>query len=188
MIKHTQINRRQKILILVTEAKFENFADDNTVYAFKRQPHKMVKHTQTNHRQKMLLFVTEAKLANFAANNKVYPFKIQPHKICLSVFDHFVGLGLKGLFNIFKTFLKVLKDEKVLEDEGEVALKWFSFNDMLFYPGEFKTIIICRKESFKCKYGSKINDTHIRTKSSVTLLGVEIDNNFIFNNGTTTIS
>ena len=38
---------------------------------FKRQSHKMVKHTQTIHRQ-------------------------QPTN-CLSVFDHFVGLALKGL-------------------------------------------------------------------------------------------
>ena len=38
---------------------------------FKRQPHKMVKHTQTIRRQK---------LTN-----------------CLSVFEHFVGLALKGL-------------------------------------------------------------------------------------------
>ena len=41
-------------------------------YPFKRQPYKMVKHTQTIRR----LVLTN----------------------CLSVFDHFVGLTLKGLF------------------------------------------------------------------------------------------
>ena len=41
------------------------------IQPFKRQPHKMVEHTQTIRRQ----FVDE----------------------CLSVFDHFVGLTLKGL-------------------------------------------------------------------------------------------
>ena len=40
-------------------------------YPFKRQPHKMVKHAQTIRR--LLL------------------------RTCLSVFDHFVGLALKGL-------------------------------------------------------------------------------------------
>ena len=42
-----------------------------TLLTLKRQPHKMVKHTQTIHR-------------------------LLP-KNCLSVFDHFVGLVLKGL-------------------------------------------------------------------------------------------
>ena len=46
-----------------------------TIYPFKRQPHKMVKHTQTSCRQK-------------------------PTN-CFSMFDHFVGLALKGLSPVF---------------------------------------------------------------------------------------
>ena len=51
---------------------------------------------------------------------------------------------------------------------------------MLVYPGEVEAMVLCRKKSFKNKYGSKINHTHIGTKSSVILVGVEIDHNFIF--------
>ena len=46
------------------------------IYPFKRQPHKMVKHTQA---------ICQQRLTN-----------------CLSVFDHFVGLALKGLKKFFK--------------------------------------------------------------------------------------
>ena len=42
------------------------------VQSFKRQPHKMVKHTQTIRQQQL--------------------------KYCSSVFDHFAGLELKGLY------------------------------------------------------------------------------------------
>ena len=84
------------------------------------------------------------------------------------------------LCNIFERFLKVLEDEKVFENESEVEIKWLSVNDMLVYPGEVEAMVLCRKKSFTNKYGSKINYTHIGTKSSVTLLGVEIDHNFIF--------
>ena len=34
---------------------------------------------------------------------------------------------------------------KGTEYESEVAKKWYSFNDILVYPGEFKTMIICSK-------------------------------------------
>ena len=50
-------------------------ADVNLSAPFKRQPHKMVKHTQTIRRR-------------------------QPMN-CLIVFDHFVGLLLKGIVQLF---------------------------------------------------------------------------------------
>ena len=51
-------------------------------YPFKRQPHKIVKHIQTNFRQ-------------------------QPTN-CLSVFDHFMVLALKGLFYISQILMSAL--------------------------------------------------------------------------------
>ena len=48
----------------------------------KRQPHKIVKHSQT--------------------------IRLQQRKYCLSVFDHFVGLALKG-FVVVQLFLQFRK-------------------------------------------------------------------------------
>ena len=50
----------------------------------------------------------------------------------------------------------------------------------LFTQVKLKLWSYVEKKGFTNKYGSKINYTHIETKSSVTLLEVEIDHNFIF--------
>ena len=63
---------------------------------------------------------------------------------------------------------------KVLEDESEVVINWFSVNNMIFSLGKFQIMILYRAESIKDKYTLKMNDTDFVTKSLVTLLGVEI--------------
>ena len=63
---------------------------------------------------------------------------------------------------------------KVLEDESEVVINWFSVNNMIFNLGKFQIMILYRAESIKDKYTLKMNDTDFVTKSLVTLLGVEI--------------
>ena len=42
-------------------------------------------------------------------------------------------------------FLEDTTKWKVNEYESEVAKKRYSFNDILVYTGEFKTMTICRK-------------------------------------------
>ena len=56
----------------------------STFWAFKRQPHKMAKLTQAIRRQQ--------------------------HTSCLSVFDHFVRLALKGLSNVttLRVFVNII--------------------------------------------------------------------------------
>ena len=63
---------------------------------------------------------------------------------------------------------------KVLEDESEVVINWFSVNNMIFSLGKFQIMILYRAESIKDKYTLKMNDKDFVTKSLVTLLGVEI--------------
>ena len=54
-------------------------------------------------------------------------------------------------------------------------MNWFNANDMTVNPAKFQVLITGRDESIKDKYTLKINDTGIVTKSSITLLTVEID-------------
>ena len=101
----------------------------------------------------LFLLVTETKLANFANNNAIDA--------------------------IHKDIEKLLK---VLEDESEKAINWFSVNDMFVNPAKFQVMVVARGEGIKDNYTLKINDREIVTRSSVTLLGVETDKNLIFNN------
>ena len=65
----------------------------NLSWSFKRQPYKMVKHTQT--------------------------IRWQQPKNCLNVFEHFVGLALKGLKEIFK-------DGHLINRNVFLQWQWFS--------------------------------------------------------------
>ena len=62
---------------------------------------------------------------------------------------------------------------KLLEKENEVAIKWFSDNNMTVNPKKFQAIII--------------NNVEIKSKESVSLLGIEIDNKLNFGKHVSTI-
>ena len=64
----------------------------------------------------------------------------------------------------------------MVKKESEVAIKWFSDNNMIVNPKKFQTIIIKRQNKSNHNYCLTINNVEIKSKKSVTLLGIEIDN------------
>ncbi len=63
-----------------------------------------------------------------------------------------------------------------LESESETAIKWFQDNEMIVNPDKFQAIIINKNGKLEQnKHILKFNEYEIASKSSVTLLGVEID-------------
>ena len=95
----------------------------------------------------LLFFINEAKLANFADDNTIYAAKRDLNELL-----------------------------RLLEKESEVAIKWFSDNNMIVNPKKFQTIIIKRQNKSNHNYCLTINNVEIKSKKSVTLLGIEIDN------------
>ena len=87
------------------------------------------------------------KLANFADDNTIYAAKRDLNELL-----------------------------RLLEKESEVAIKWFSDNNMIVNPKKFQTIIIKRQNKSNHNYCLTINNVEIKSKKSVTLLGIEIDN------------
>ena len=94
----------------------------------------------------LLFFINEAKLANFADDNTIYAAKRDLNELL-----------------------------RLLEKESEVAIKWFSDNNMIVNPKKFQTIIIKRQNKSNHNYCLTINNVEIKSKKSVTLLGIEID-------------
>ena len=95
----------------------------------------------------LLFFINEAKLANFADDNTIYAAKRDLNELL-----------------------------RLLKKESEVAIKWFSDNNMIVNPKKFQTIIIKRQNKSNHNYCLTINNVEIKSKKSVTLLGIEIDN------------
>ena len=69
---------------------------------------------------------------------------------------------------------------RLLEKESEVAIKWFSDNNMIVNPKKFQAIIINSQNRSNHKYWLTINNAEIKSKESVTFLGIEIDNKLNF--------
>ena len=69
---------------------------------------------------------------------------------------------------------------KLLEKESETAIKWFEDNNMIVNPEKFQAIIIDSRNQLQDKYRLRVNNAEIVPKTSVTLLGVEIDNKLNF--------
>ena len=69
----------------------------------------------------------------------------------------------------------------VLEKESETAIKWFKQNGMIVNPDKFQGMVLGRHKQ-KEIINFKINRAEIKGQNSVTLLGVEIDNELNFNN------
>ena len=75
----------------------------------------------------------------------------------------------------------------MLEKESVVAIKWFSDNNLIVNPKKFQAIIINRQNRSHYNCCLTINNIKIKSKESVTLLGIEIDNKLKFEKNVSTI-
>ena len=105
-----------------------------------------------------MFFINEAILTNFADDNMIYAAKRDLNQIL-----------------------------KLLEKENEVAIKWFSDNNMTVNPKKFQAIIINRQNRSNHNCCLTINNVEIKSKESVSLLGIEIDNKLNFEKHVSTI-
>ena len=69
----------------------------------------------------------------------------------------------------------------LLESECSVAIKWFKDNKMIVNPGKFQAIILDKKKTNHTQETIKIDNKTVKVKSSVKLLGVQIDAELNFN-------
>ena len=106
----------------------------------------------------LLFFINEAKLANFADDNTIQAAKRDLNELL-----------------------------KLLEKESEVAIKWFSNNNMAVNPKRFQESIINRQNRSNHQCCLNINNAEIKSKESVALLGMEIDNKLNFEKHVSTI-
>ena len=95
----------------------------------------------------LLFFINEAKLATFAGGNTIYAAKRDLNELL-----------------------------RLLEKESEVAIKWFSDNNMILNLKKFQAIAINRQNRSNHNCCVTINNAEIKSKESVTLLVTEIDN------------
>ena len=105
-----------------------------------------------------MFFINEAILTNFADDNMIYAAKRDLNQLL-----------------------------KLLEKENEVAIKWFSDNNMTVNPKKFQAIIINRQNRSNHNCCLTINNVEIKSKESVSLLGIEIDNKLNFGKHGSTI-
>ena len=106
----------------------------------------------------LLFFINEAKLAKFAGNNTIYAAKRDLNELL-----------------------------RLVEKEKEVAIKWFSDNNMIVNPKKFQAIIINRQNRSNHNCCLTMNNAEIKSKESVTLLGIETDNKLNFEKHVSTI-
>ena len=76
---------------------------------------------------------------------------------------------------------------RLSEKESEVAIKWFSDSNMIANPKKFQAIIINRQNRSNRNWCLTTNDIEIKSKESVTFLGIEIDNKLNFERHISTI-
>ena len=69
---------------------------------------------------------------------------------------------------------------KILETETNVAMSWLKKNKMIANPKKFQSIIISKDKIGNSGLEIKINDKIIKSKSSVKLLGIVIDEKLNF--------
>ena len=69
----------------------------------------------------------------------------------------------------------------LLESESSVAIKWFKHNKMIVHPGKFQTIILDKKKNNHTQEKIKIDKKTVKVKSSVKVVGVQIDVELNFN-------
>ena len=95
----------------------------------------------------LLFFINEAKLATFAGDNTIYAAKRDLNELL-----------------------------RLLEKESEVAIKWFSDNNMIVNPKKYQEIIIKRQNRLDHSCCLTINNADIKSRESVALLGMKIGN------------
>ena len=98
----------------------------------------------------LFFFIDEVELSNFSDDNTIYTAK--------------------------KSVTELIK---ILEKESKTAIDWFKINDMIVNPDKFQAMILStdKKEN---KYDLNINSSTITSETSVTLLGIKIDNKLNF--------
>ena len=69
----------------------------------------------------------------------------------------------------------------VLELQSNIAIDWFTKNEMIINPGKFKTIILNKKTSNPTNIPLTIDNQTIKSFPSVVLLGIDLDNKLNFN-------
>ena len=87
------------------------------------------------------------KLANFADDNTIYAAKRDLNELL-----------------------------RLLKKESEVAIKWFSDNNMIVNPKKYQEIIIKRQNRLNHSCCLTINNADIKSRESVALLGMKIGN------------
>ena len=70
---------------------------------------------------------------------------------------------------------------KILETDSEIALNWFSDNDMIANADKFQGMIINRCGRYSDLQKLKIAGFEISTKEHLELLGITIDKKLNFN-------
>ena len=101
--------------------------------------------------------------------------------------DLFYDIGNASVHNFaddstLPCFAKTVKDLiNVLKEVSEVAINWFSSNDMIANPDKFKSIILTKNKSDDIPNGPSIGTDIVSTEKSVKLLGIHLDNRLNFN-------
>ena len=98
----------------------------------------------------LFFFIKDAELANFADDNTI-------------------SVGSKHLTEL----------SEILRKECETAINWFKTNKMIVNPDKFQSMVISSKKDLS-RSVLNINGVELTMKSSVKLLGIEIDNKLNF--------
>ena len=67
------------------------------------------------------------------------------------------------------------------ESESNIAIDWFTKNEMIIIPDKFQAIIFDKKKSNFAKFPLTIDNQTIKSVPSVELLGIHLDNKLNFN-------
>ena len=79
-------------------------------------------------------------------------------------------------------FAETVKDLiNELKEESEVAINWFSSNEMIVNPEKLKSIILTKNKSGDIPAGLSIGTDIVSTEKSLRLLGIHLDNRLNFN-------
>ena len=70
---------------------------------------------------------------------------------------------------------------ETLESESNIAIDWFTKNEMIINPDKFQAIILDKKKSNLTNIPLTIDNQTIKSVPSVELLGVHLDDKLNFN-------
>ena len=74
-----------------------------------------------------------------------------------------------------------------LQKESENAIDWFRLNEMIVNPHKFQSVITNRLGKLNNSYDLLIDNHKVDSENSVTLLGIEIDNQLNIGKHVTTV-